>query len=383
MLRFYAVNTLTGRLLDRLYPTSFELVDPLRGPGYGSLTFAKPSESDVRAALVENTRPRTRWVVAQDAGSGLFVWGGPIHKRPSVSGETVTVSLIDWRGWFYRAPLRAVDGGSGDYIVTDVDQAAIFSDLVEAALTDTATSHLTVPPIILDTPMTTGVTRKRTARQLDGSVGTVLDTLVDTERGIEWWTYVVTDPADPTVLQVHVTMAYPERTTDASLLLEWREGVGGNASDASWPDSSEAFSRVWATGDGEPPDQVWAYDEDPDGTVLWENVIGPLDGVKNASTAFEHAYADLQRSKGRENHAEFTVTEETVGLTDVAPGDRARVVYADGWESVDIADARIVERVFTGAADQPTQQRLVLDLADTVRPTDDDSEPGVVGEEEV
>ena len=48
-MRFYSVNSLTGKIVGQLYPSKWELVDPLRSPGTGSLTVSLPTGTDAVA----------------------------------------------------------------------------------------------------------------------------------------------------------------------------------------------------------------------------------------------------------------------------------------------------------------------------------------------
>lgn len=392
-MRFYAVDTLTGRILQPLRPTAWELGDPLRAPGTGTLTLPRP-QSHERAALREalgvpltqtgaGAFDHNRWVAVADP-AGRWCWGGPILKRPSSDAKNITVPLVDWRSWFYSCPLRPLaDGGRGDYSATSRDQALIADDLFHRALDDvTPDSPLRPPPIIIDAPTLTGVDRERKGkRQLDVSIGDLLDTLVDADDGIDWWTYVRSAAdGDPTRLEIHVTTGWPERSTSTTpTKMEWVDGRGGSTPDISWPPASQSYSRVWGVGDGEPPDQVHAWDEDPEATVLWEKTIGPLDGVKDSDTAYEHAFAERARAQGQESHAEVTVLDSRVGLGEIGPGDRVRLRYDDGWESVDVPAARIVSRTLSGSAEKAPRQRLTLDLADVEYPPVVGADPGVPG----
>lgn len=386
-MKFYVVETLTGKIRGRLHPYSWTLSDPLREVGTGTLTIAKPQ---VNSELRELVWPRhsdglgrtgDRWVAAED-DTGAFVWCGPILTRPMRSEAGVTIRLADWRTWFYRAPLRP---NLGDYIVKDRDQITIAKDLLTRSLTDNTGYHLpppvVPPPIKVVTPPASGVLRDRTLRQLDRTTGDLLDDIVDSARGIEWWTYCTRSLDDPTVLELWVTTAYPERTkrTAGPVRVEWQLGKGGNvAEEPSWPDTGETITRMWATGDGEPPDQVYSRSEDTDATVLWEGLIGPLDGVKRSRQAYSQAFAERVRAGGYAANAEFVLSAKRLPFNDVAPGDRARVVYDDGWEAYDVPAARIVERVMSGGVGVADLHRLVIDLSDVVELTlDDPGTPGV------
>lgn len=361
---FHVADTLTGRVVGRLHPTRWELSDPWTGVGTGRITVPLPGP-DLVPALVEATRARRRWVAVQD-DQGRFLWGGPITARPGRDEGTVTIPVADWRSWFYRAPLRPTDAGDrDDYVVRDRDQADIFADLVKRAL-DTPGA----PAMAVDLPEATGVTRDRTLMMLDRSVGDHLDGLSAREvrDGIEWWVYVLADPQDPTRLVPHVCMAHPERQTRPTpVRLQWVRGSGGNLADVSWPEGEDEPTRVWALGEGQPPDQAWAVDEDldvDDGLeVAWEQTIGPLDGVSRSEGCFEAASAALEFYAGRSGQVTATVIDGAIPIGDYGTGDRARLVYDDGWDRVDLEAVRITGRTLSGGAGQALQARLTLDLA--------------------
>lgn len=367
-MRFHVADTLTGKIVGRLDPSSWEVSEPLRSPGVGTLAVPLPDADDRVRGLVDLTLPRRRWVAIED-DHGRFLWGGAIPRRPARNEGIVTIPLVDWRAWFYTTPIRPLANGTRrNYIKTGAgakDQGAMMGDLFALAL-DTVGK----PAITVDTPPTTGVSREMTALQLDRSVGEYLDSITSRERGAEWYTYITRDPADRTRLVVHAAVAYPERQTRTTpIRVEYRRGQGGNASEYAWPEGAESPTRVWAVGDGEPPDQAVAFDQTPDlgdgVDVCWEKVLGPLDGVVKNATAYEYAYAHLEWAQGLSGSAEFTIPDEAIPLGDYATGDRARVIIDDGWDTADVPAARITDRVLSGGRGQATQARITVDLANS------------------
>lgn len=381
-MKFFVCESLTNRIVGELYPSRWELTDPLRAPGTGTLTVPLPTDPDAVARLVDLTLQRRRWVAVEYI-PGQMIFGGPIPRRPARSGGEVIIPLVDWRAWFYKANLRPIGGAAGarnDYIRTNREQGLIMTDLMTAAL-DTPGK----PLITVDTAPTTGVTRDITALQLDRSIGEHLDSITNRDRGAEWFTYVQS-AADQNQMIPHVAVAFPARhLRDSAVRVEYRVGTGGNAMDYAWPEGSDANTRVWAIGDGEPPDQALASDEYPELDagldVAWEDVLGPLDGVVKNATAFEYAYSAIQRSRGFEGTAEFTILDKKLPLGDVSTGDRARVILEDGWDSADVRAARIIERTMSGGRGQPTRQRLKIDLADDAS-SDDQDTPGEAVDDE-
>lgn len=367
-MRFHVVDTLSGKIVGRLYPNAWTWTDPLATPGTGSLTVPLPSDPAAIASLVELTAPRRRWVAAQD-DSGRYLFGGPIPRRPGRNEGELIIPLVDWRAWFFKAPIRPnADGSRRNYIKVGgnaLEQTTMMRDLIALGLDTTG-----APRFVVDTPTASGVVRERTCLMLDRSIGEYLDGLSswNIERGAEWWVYITEDLADPTTLLPHVAVAFPERQTRTTpIRVEYKKGMGGNSYDPAWPEGIDSPTRAWAVGDGEPPDQVWAVDETPtiaDGTdVAWEQVLGPLDGVARKATAFEYAFAVVESNQELQGEAEFSILDSRIPMGDYATGDRARVVYADGWEDVDVPAARITERTMTGGHGQATSVRIKVDLA--------------------
>ncbi len=377
--QFVICDTLTGQIVGAVQPNKWELTDPLTEPGSGTLTV--PFTQASRTVLRGLTRPWTRFLAVQDTNDNI-VWCGPILKDPtkSAAGE-ITVPVIDWRGYFWRVFLRPKSGSdNGPVNYKNTEQGTILRTLLgkmwDGALAPG--SQDAKPPFQYDPALVTGVKRDFSSAVLDKSIGEYAAELSGRERGIEWWTYGVV--ASDTTILPRVGFAYPERKLRPNpIRLEWRDGRGGNTYDPAWPEPEEFATRVWAVGEGEPPAQPVSKDQYPElvkGTaVLVEKLLGPLSGVKKAATAFEHAAADIQQSRRQGGTAELSILEEKLLLSSYAVGDRARVVFDDGWNQADVPAGRIISRTLSGGRGQPTTQRLTVDLLDAHYP-DDGKDPG-------
>jgi hypothetical protein len=380
--RFLVSDTLTGTYLGDLEPSRWSLQDPLSTSGTGELTLPLPADTDAAARVADLTQRHIRSVAVQD-DQGRFLWGGPIPRRPARNGGEITVPLIDWRGWFYRAPIRPnVDGTRHNYIKTGVnarEQCLIMTDLATLAL-----NTLGAPYMVVDAAPISGTTRELTALMLDRTTGDFLQSIQERDNGCEWWTYVTWDGDETSNrLLPHFAVAWPERASrGVPIRVEFKAGKGGNVHDYSWPEGEDTPTRVWALGEGEPPEQVFVVDEYPeleDGTeVAWESVIGPFTGETVAATVFEHAFGAIQASRGLDGQAEFSIIDERLPIGDVMTGDRARIVLDDGWISADVEAARIVARTISGGREQPTMQRITLALSDALYP--DQADPGTAVE---
>jgi hypothetical protein len=371
-MKFHVCDSLTGQIVGRLYPNAWSFTDPVAAPGTGTLTVPLPNDAAAVARLVDLTAPRRRWVAIED-DQGRIIFGGPIPRRPARSGGEVTISLIDWRGWFYWAVLRPhlFPASVRGYIKTGV-YAINLGEGMAALMRLALNSNFSPPMITVDDAPSGGVVGEITAMALDRSVGETLDSITARGKGTEWYTYIAKG-FDVTKLTPHVAVCAPERASRTTpIRVEYRIGRGGNAHEYSWPEGQDAPTRVWALGDGEPPAQAYAYDEyheiDSGSDVLWERLIGPLDGVTQNATAFGYASKAIAASRGLGGEATFSILDEKLAIGDVATGDRAHILIEDGWDSADIAAARIIERTVSGGRNKPTMQTITVDLADAKYP---------------
>lgn len=371
--QFRLGDIFTGRVLDTIQPSSWSWTDPLTGQAAGTFTFGLPRDQrqvDLLGDLI-GVGDRVQLGV-WDTVAGRYLFGGPVPK-PAVwnpTDGTLTISPTDWRAYFYSLVFRPnADGSQNDYIQANIEQAQAMRDVIAAGL-----ATYGVPSFAVDDIDDTGVMRQVTFRQFDG-IGASLDDLAARERGIEWWTSIDAGPNGEMLPRVR--FAWPERSTRAQNLvvaaamrIEDRGYAGNNvAEQVAWPEQPNPQTRVFALGEGQPPDQVWASDEDPtlgdgvSGTLLRETVAGPFTGVVDADTAFEHAFAQREALNAS---APVDVILRT-DRADLDPatydvGDRVDLLVSDLWQSREIDDARIISRVLAGGRNQSFLATLTIDL---------------------
>lgn len=381
MIRFRMYDVLTGAPVGDLHPTGWELTNPLTGVGEASLTVSLPTNEGGREFLRQTIGQHDRVQVGVwDETVCLF--GGPV-PRPALfdpTQGTLTVKVADWRSWFYDAVLRqgpSLLNANGDFLREQVEQATIVRDLASVAVTASGTTReVGAPAFAVDELPATDVLRDATFRMFE-SVGDCLDELSRRERGIEWWTDLDEDPHTAVVVP-RVRFAYPERATrtdplriESVVRIEDRGSRGSNVAErVAWPEQPERRTRVYATGEGTHPDQVWAVDEDPaladGGVLLREAVAGPFTGVKKKATAFEHAYA--QRSVL--NAAAPVELRLRTDRADLAPsqydvGDRVDLYLEDQWQRREADNARILQRKLSYSRTEGMVAELVIDVAGT------------------
>lgn len=405
--RFYVADTRSGVLLGQLRPASWTLSEPVKGSSSGTLTVRVPQEQAARGRLADLVTPRTRQVIGADISDGVetLFFGGPIPRRSAWDRSTgcITVPLADWRYWWTTACILrpdAITGGAApDYIVKATEQTTAMHALMVAGLTGvdpvTGIAGLNAPGlprmVVDDAPDvgSDGVLRDVTVRAVDRYLGEELDSIRDRndDGRADWYTYM--ERVDATTFRAHVAIGWPQRSSrNAPLLLTHnvrpfteRAGHGSLIADYSWPEGEDQPTRVYATGEGNPPDRVWAVDELPDvvdgDELVWEQVAGPFTGVVKKQGAFDHAAQILSQTGDPSGQATVTVPTDVAGIADLVAGDRVRLRITDPWLDYDLAAVRIIQRDLAGAQDQPTTQTLTLDLADAeALPVDD---PGTAG----
>lgn len=373
----HSVDSRTGRIVGRLPMSRWEITEPVKGSTTSTVTVTIPEHRSAQARLAGMLLPRIRAVVLED-DDGTLLFGGPIPNRPPKPAQgVIPVPVVDWRAWFYRAPLRPTEANlRRNYIYrksNQREQALLMTDLATIALEPDG-----APAMVVDTAPTTGILRQFSTKMFQRSIGDALDDIAGQERGCEWHTYMATSP-DPTVLLPHFKVSWPERRKrDVPLLLAY----GGAVQEYTWPAGQDAPTKVWAV-DGTDDVTLWQSAANPkiaDGTeLLWEQVITLSDANGNATkkAAFSQALGALEAASRLDGTAELTVTAERVPFGSVTVGDRARVVIDDPLNlvEVDVPAARIVQRVMSGGPGLPSLQVFTVDLANTRYP-DDGATPG-------
>ena len=375
---FHVCSSLTGLIVGRLFPSGWDVTEPVDKPSTGTISVAFPPDYESRERLRDMLRPRVRSVVVED-DDGSLIFGGPIPRRAGKTDSMITIPVTDWRAWFYVTPLRPTAAGvRRDYIknkTNQQDQGSIMTDLAALALEGTGR-----PAMVIDTAPTTGVSRQFTTKMFQRSIGEALDDIVARDRGAEWYTYMVRGD-DPRYIIPHFAVAWPERRKrQQPILLDYREGEPGASGEYDWPQGEEAPTKVWAV-DGTEDVQLWASAANPKiaagNELLWEQVVNLNEGTGTVTKAYAFSFAvgAMQTADRSQGTADFTVTSERVPFGSIVAGDRVRLVMDDGWERSNLPAARIVQRVMRGGAGVPNGQVLSIDLADSRYP-DAGGDPG-------
>jgi len=385
--RFHVCNSLTGSILGRLQVNQFEITEPVREQG-ATANFRVPisdvasERADLKALIRPvGSRASSRAIGVEDDGNILFY--GPIIFTPTKDGPHVVINAVDWKAWFYTAPIRptgATFATRRNYTATSTAQETIMTNLANLALRNATSGALLpgAPPITIDSPPASGINQSLTAKMFQGeSIGGWLDNMQARDKAPEWYTYGALSSDEVTIIS-HFALAWPERRgTMEPHRLTWRQGEFGNTAGYSWPQRVIAPSRGWAVDGGEDT-KIWSQATAPSVGVtdlLWETSTQMDDTKAKKADAFKKAKGELAKLTGVEGQINVTVTAETLPFSSYSVGDRVRLLVRDDWEEIDTRASRIIERKMAGAAGEPTQAVLKIDTFDDKYP-DDGSNPG-------
>lgn len=361
--------------LGSVYKGSLELHDvsfndPVTGnASLGAAAYLTESQTaaDLKAIITPDN-----WITVEHGTSVLF--GGPfVARKWSSENKVLSFAAVHWRQWLYQLFLRVnlTTFAEVSYTWTAKDQLQIFRELIQKAVVGQST------PLITYDASLSGVTRNLTVSGSEFKyVAELIDTMSSRDGGFEWGVEIVRDSLT-NLLKLKPTPYFPQRGGQKALVVLKDTPNGGNL--LSTPDYEESFAdrrtRVWATGEGQPPDQPITYDEDPDlatkSTLLTETVSN-WSGVTNRTTLTGHA-----RSERSFRAVPVQEVKVEVGLTDpefttYSSGDRVRVILEDEWLSVDYPSVRILDREFSlNREDAADTVALTIDLNDIVLPEAD------------
>lgn len=378
-LRWHVCDSLTGNIVGRLSPVSYEITEEIRASTVGTLTLAMPDSVAGVGRLNTLIRPGDRSptgraIAMEDASSGTILFYGPIIRTPQRSGPTLTLDVNDWSAWFRTAVLRPIGTKfvtKRDYVVTNKDQGLIMRELFQRALgVESGGNPTGKPSIVVDASEPLSKNRDRTVRMFS-RIGEHLDELAATDAGIEWHTYG-TRNSHGTQITGHVTADWPERGTGKTPhRLSWKQdlqgNISGNISSYDWPGGENVPTRVWAT-DGNEEAALWGYDQSTtlgSTDILWEDLIDLADGTTDKATATARAKGELKRATAFDGLLELTVDVSKIAFHAIVVGERARVEIDDSWNrTISTNAARIIRRVMSGGYGKPTVQVLTVDIDD-------------------
>jgi hypothetical protein len=368
-----------GSPIGELSLSTVSFNDPVTGTGgsFSGKLEVSASMKDIYAALTE---PWTVALYVQDPVSGDYLWGGPLIQRPwDPSERRLQLTAMSWKSWLY---MKALDPDFSVnppidkiYSQTATDQFSIARYILGFVNTDVGTPHINMGIEL------SGINRDLSTQGTQFKfIGDLIDSMANRDNGFEWNIAVEQDSNGHPSLWFRPY--WPKRgQVNNSVILLHEQPTGGNIlSFSNQSDSAAALrTRCWATGSGQPPDMLFAYDQDPaltGGFTLLAERVDNYSTVSDIATLAQHA----RTARKYFGQSRSTITP-SLGLDDpdfrlYAAGDKIRLKVQDDWWDFDFNAARIIDKQFNvnneGDSPAPDTVSLTIDLTDTLLPQDDE-----------
>jgi hypothetical protein len=339
--------------------------------GNGTFTgiIAVPNNANVISLLKIATAKKQSAIYVINNATGQIEWGGPVIDRKwDPNANEITVTAVEWRAWLSWVFIGPEPDLSSRnlYSFTSSDQLLTARDIVALAI-ENGTSEGR-PNIVIGTE-TSGVQRDLNFTGLDFKrASELIDSMSRRDNGFEWT--IESRYGSDGLPQLYFVPSYPERGGSIAGLTFL--STPGNSNlvkyDAVDENGATQRERQWATGAGQPPDQIFAQDTDPalsSGGILLREDVTNYSSVVNRSTLASHARAERLYYAGG---TELFNIQVTTGRPDAATyfaGDRGRLRIKDRWIDWDLPAVRIISKK-TKPEDGVVE--IALDLNDSVLP---------------
>jgi hypothetical protein len=368
-----------GSPIGELWLSTVSFNDPVTGTG-GTFTGKLEVSADTKDALKVLTEPFAVALYVYDNDSGAYLWGGPLVERPWNSEERrLSLGAISWKSWLYLKQLNPDFSVNPPvdkiYSQTATDQFTIARYILGFVNADHGTPHINLGIEL------SGVNRDFSTQGTQFKyVGELIDSMANRDNGFDWNIAIESDSNGNPSLWFRPY--WPKRgSVNSTVILLNEQPTGGNIlSFSDQNDSAAALrTRCWATGAGQPPDMIFAYDEDPalsGGFVLLTERVDNYSTVSDIATLAQHA----RTARKYYGQARSTVTPK-LGMRDpdhtiYGSGDKVRLRVLDDWWDYDLAAARIIDKQYNvnneGDSPAPDTVSLTIDLTDTQLPQDDE-----------
>jgi hypothetical protein len=343
----------------------------------GTWKFNQPSEGVGQFEGEMRPHPRYRGEFIPDkhgiavVDDGQVVWAGFLRKRPWRARATSIAIMAEDLGSFFYDRVRAP--GHGDYLRENTEQRTMWDELIKKALLAPPATGIPTFSTVLPA-QDTGVLRQLTFRKFK-TYGAAFDNLSRRDRGLQWWVSASLSE-DGRFLQPVINVGKRGRLPAGERIRAESNREGGNLVDYSIPEASDvARTAVYATGEGQPPDVPWSYDEDPRlarGQVLRREVVVNFSGVVKRPTLTRHAQEERKYRSAMTSEIELWLPADKPDYRTYDVGDRVRVEIEDPWVvNYFLPASRIVDREVGGTRGDVRQVHLTLDTNDYDAPGDD------------
>lgn len=331
-----------------------------------------PDDPDQVEAIRQATEELSSAIYVRSNVSNVFQWGGPVVER-RVQGNILKVACVEWRSWPFQLVVPPAANADIYYSFDNIDQMSISRTVLQAGV-GAGTTEGAHP--LTYTSQSSGKLRDL---HFYGSemkrAGDLIDSMANRDGGFEWTLQPLVSTDGLPRMNFHCF--YPQQGNVLDSLVFKATKKGGNCVPGEILESGTTrYSRYWATGTGQAPDQLFAYDQDPNlsgGSVL------RFDGSTSYSTVNVRSTLASNARRARKFYAPGTnLVTVTHNMEQIDPdlytiGDRGRLIVQDRWNMID-QNARIISKEvdISGAGTVTT----VLDLTDETLPEVD--EGGVV-----
>lgn len=381
MYRYAFHNSITRAFLGEFLVKDVTFNSPLKGAGG---QFAGTVVLDDKRQTADLVKPATEldmssvYVIYQDDETGIetYLWGGPIVRRGwNNRTREVKITAVEWKSWFYTkeySPSITPPFADRKFAYTATDQIAIARNLVIDAV-----SFLGTPAVVVAAGSSTRLRDLTVFGSEHRKVGDIIDSMANRIDGFDW-DVIPRKAYDDGLPELVVNWYYPEKGTTQGLeFSQIREtfdrsadGRGTIMDIPEWVESSDQRrTRVWAVGDGQPPDQPVAMDDDPfldtEEVLLREETIS----VQVASLVIlsEHAQAERAVLGVVTEGVDIGIKANLIKPTAFVIGDRVSLRVKDEWLDIDQDQVRIVDRGIAPYASGEGERIVVtLDLSDLV-----------------
>lgn len=363
--RFEVWDILTRQYAGTLPMNDVEFNRPLNAAGKlkGTLRPGERLDKDTRGEWSTLVRFERAWIFARHGR--IIPWSGQIVSGPW-RGGSMEVGAVESRGWLDEIHLSV---GRTPSQWSQVEQFRVVREAVAAAC-----QRLGAPQIVPDTAVSGVLIDAQVEGQAFKPVGEFVTELAERERGFDWGVGARESSGDGKP-ELHLIQRYPE----------WDQGAPPTVHLISTPDVANVLGRpelprdasgrrtvVYATGDGQAPDQAVAVDVDPlveAGQAVRREAVSSYSGVAEVAVLAEHAHTERVASAGMSGTLQVEVRADNPDFTTYDTGSRVRFTVQDEFNDVVLPGVRVVERTVRCARrDGADSVTLSLDLADTELP---------------
>ncbi len=326
-----------------------------------------PDDEDQIAAIRLATEELQSAVYVTGPNSSTPLWGGPLVSR-KWDGRALNITCIEWRAWPFQIMLPPDTNTDIYYAYDQVDQVVIARTLLAQAVG--------VNPVAWGGhPITysSQISGKLRDLHVYGTefkwVGELIDSLANRDGGFEWTLQPTISNSD-NLPRMNFHCYYPQQGAVLPSLIFRATKEGGNCTFEPITESaSTLYSRYYAAGAGQPPDMLFAMDQDPNlaqGSTLRFDGSSSYNTVVERSTLASHARRSRKFYAAGMNLVTVRHLMKQIDPDSYGIGDRARLVLRDRWHSIDMSSVRVISKEIDTSG--PGRVTTVLDLTDDTLP---------------